>query len=72
MHEWNGSASDLGAVPVYAIIFAVLTALWCWIGYLLVNNRWIGEPLRRYGHRVLPFVLIGLGLYILSGAWTTQ
>lgn len=61
-------ASDLGAIPIYAIIFAVLTALWCWIGYLLVNNRWFGQPLRRYGHRVLPVVLIGLGLYILSGA----
>jgi cadmium resistance protein CadD (predicted permease) len=38
------------------------------MGYRLVNNRWIGDPIRRYGHVLLPFVLIALGLFILSGA----
>jgi cadmium resistance protein CadD (predicted permease) len=61
-------ASATGAIPVYAAIFAVMTALWCWIGYRLVRNRWVGERLRRYGHLLLPYVLIALGLYILSGA----
>jgi cadmium resistance protein CadD (predicted permease) len=61
-------ASRPAAIPVYAVAFAILTALWCAMGYLLVNNRWLGAPLRRYGHVLLPFVLIGLGLYILSGA----
>jgi cadmium resistance protein CadD (predicted permease) len=28
----------------------------------------LGEHIRRYGHLMLPFVLIGLGLYILAGA----
>jgi len=61
-------ASATGAIPIYAAIFAVMTALWCWIGYRLVRNRWVGERLRRYGHLLLPYVLIALGLYILSGA----
>ena len=61
-------ANAPAAIPVYAAIFAAMTAVWCWMGYLLVNNRWAGAPLRRYGHVVLPFVLIALGLYILSGA----
>lgn len=61
-------ASAPAAIPVYAAIFAVMTALWCWTGYRLVNNRWIGEPIRRHGPILLPFVLIALGLYILSGA----
>lgn len=61
-------ASAPAAIPVYAALFAVMTAAWCWMGYRLVNNRWAGTPLRRYGHVILPFVLIALGFYILSGA----
>ena len=61
-------ASAIGAIPFYVIIFATMTAIWCCIGYGLVNNPWVGERIRRYGHGVLPFVLVGLGLYILSGA----
>ena len=61
-------ASATGAIPVYAAIFAVMTGAWCWMGYRLVRNRWVGGRLRRYGHVFLPFVLVALGLYILSGA----
>lgn len=61
-------ASRPAAIPVYAAVFAILTALWCGLGWLLVNNRWLGAPLRRYGHVLLPFVLVGLGVWILSGA----
>ena len=61
-------ASARGAIPVYAIVFALMTTLWCAIGYLLVNNRLVATHLRRYGHVLLPYVLIALGLYILSGA----
>lgn len=61
-------ASEPWAIPVYAAIFAVMTAAWCWAGYRLVRNRWIGGRLRRYGHVLLPFVLVTLGIYILSGA----
>jgi cadmium resistance protein CadD (predicted permease) len=56
------------AVPVYAILFAVMTGIWCVLGYLLVNNPLVGKSIRRYGHALLPLVLIALGLYILAGA----
>ncbi len=61
-------ASDLRLIPAYAVVFAVMTAVWCAAGYGLVNNRVAGQHVGRYGHVVLPFVLVGLGLYILSGA----
>ena len=61
-------ASEPQSIPLYAAVFAVLIAVWCAAGYLLINNPWIGNPIRRYGHRALPLVLIALGLYILSGA----
>jgi cadmium resistance protein CadD (predicted permease) len=61
-------AGTMNAIPVFISVFAVMTALWCVFGYLLVNNRFAGTVIRRYGHVMLPFVLIALGLYILSGA----
>lgn len=61
-------ASEPAAIPVFAAIFAVMTALWCWVGYRLVNHPRLGAVLRRYGRVALPFVLIALGLVILSGA----
>lgn len=61
-------AKAVGSIGIYAIVFACMTAIWCGLGYALVNNRVLGGPLRRYGHVVLPIVLVVLGIYILSGA----
>jgi cadmium resistance protein CadD (predicted permease) len=61
-------ARDPGLIPLYALVFAALTGVWCFVGYRLVRNQLIGTQLRRYGHIALPIVLIGLGLWILAGA----
>jgi cadmium resistance protein CadD (predicted permease) len=55
-------------IPVYSAVFAVMTGTWCALGYYLVNNALLGARIRRYGRAALPFVLIGLGLWILSKA----
>lgn len=57
------------AIITYVLVFAVMTAAWCALGYLAVNNPLIGSRIRRHGHVLLPVVLIALGLYILSGAF---
>ena len=59
-------AADLRAIPTIAIVFVVMTAVWCAIGYALVNNPIVGRHLQRYGHIVVPLVLIALGIAILS------
>ncbi len=56
------------AIVTYTLTFAVMTGIWCTLGHALVNNRMLGATMRRYGHTVLPVVLIALGIYILSGA----
>jgi cadmium resistance protein CadD (predicted permease) len=53
------------ALTVTIAVFLVLTGLWCAVAHFLVRHPALGTPLRRWGHRVLPFVLIGLGVYIL-------
>jgi cadmium resistance protein CadD (predicted permease) len=56
------------AVPVYIAVFLLMTGAWCLSGYALVRSPVMAGVIRRYGHVALPFVLIALGLYILSGA----
>jgi len=56
------------AIPTFAVIFAIMTGLWCVGGNLLVNHRLIATTMRRLAGRLLPWVLIVLGISILAGA----
>lgn len=61
-------SSGTRLIPVYTAIFMVMTGVWCGLGYALVSNPLLGTKIRRYGRVALPFVLIALGLWILSKA----
>lgn len=61
-------AHDPGAIPLYAAIFAVMTGVWCVVGRMLVTHRLVAAAMRRVSAALLPYVLIGLGLWILSDA----
>jgi cadmium resistance protein CadD (predicted permease) len=45
----------------------IMTAVWCSIGYYLVNHSFVATRIRRIANLILPFVLIGLGIYIMIG-----
>jgi len=62
-------AFELSAI---GIVFAVMTGLWCVGAHWLVNHRTLGLPIRAQAHRVVPFVLVGLGFLILIRAGTIQ
>src|SRR5919107_5908336 len=49
--------------------FMAMTAVWCIAAYYLVNHPLIASKIRRIGHIILPFVLIGLGIYILTDSF---
>src|ERR1700722_11516106 len=57
-------------IAVIGGVFAAMTLVWLAVARWLVNHRTIGVPIRRYGGRALPFVLIALGLYILYDTGT--
>ena len=61
-------AQDLGRIPAYAVIFAVMTAVWCVVGRALVTHRLVAATMRRLAGVLLPWVLIALGLWILKDA----
>jgi len=50
------------------LVSAAMTALWCGVAYRMVTHPTLGVSIRRYGHRVVPFVLIALGVLILHDA----
>jgi cadmium resistance protein CadD (predicted permease) len=61
------AASSGPAIALYAALFAVLTAVLCWAAHRLVTHPALGAPVRRYGPRLVPWVLIALGVWILAG-----
>ncbi|HWW97739.1 MAG TPA: cadmium resistance transporter [Edaphobacter sp.] len=55
-------------IGMIAIIFAVMTGLWCFFAHWIVHHPTFGKPIRRYGQRVAPLVLIAIGISILYDA----
>jgi len=54
------------SMPFYALVFGMMTALWCLFGYHLTTHRIWRDRLKRYGRFVIPFILIAIGLKVLS------
>jgi len=50
-------------------VFMAMTAVWCTVAYYLINHPLVASRIRRTAHAVIPFVLIGLGIYILAQAF---
>jgi cadmium resistance protein CadD (predicted permease) len=56
------------AIAIYGAVFAALTGVLCWAAHRLVMHPALGAPVRRWGPRLVPWVLIALGAWILAGA----
>lgn len=64
----NSSPAELGIILT---VFLILIGVWCILGYQLSQHPLLSRTLSRYGHRIIPFVLIALGILIIleSGAY---
>ena len=51
---------------VVILVFVVMIAIWCYISFNLAENSILGDKIKKYGHIILPFVLIFLGIIILA------
>jgi cadmium resistance transport/sequestration family protein len=56
---------DSPGVILTMTIFLLLVAAWCVLALRLAHQQHIAQVLSRYGHRIVPVVLIGLGVFIL-------
>jgi len=52
-------------IIVYGVVFGLMTGVWCLAARWLVNHWALGAPIRAFGPRVFPLVLIALGGWIL-------
>jgi cadmium resistance transport/sequestration family protein len=66
------ASSNLANLAVICLTFLILIGVWCYIAYQLTRHQAIARVLTKYGERIVPFVLIGLGLFILLESKTYQ
>lgn len=51
---------------ILIVVFTIMTGIWCFVGYRLASLPVIRNLIRKYQYVLVPVVLIGLGIYILS------
>ncbi|MFC9643167.1 cadmium resistance transporter [Streptomyces mirabilis] len=59
------ATAGIGGMGVYAVVFLVLVAVWCFAGRFFATRPVVAKALARWGHILLPLVLIAIGLLIL-------
>ncbi|WHT23382.1 cadmium resistance transporter [Crossiella sp. CA-258035] len=59
------ATAGIGGMSVHVIVFLALVAVWVAAGRYFATRPAIAKALSRWGHILLPVVLIGIGLLIL-------
>ncbi|GAA4606535.1 cadmium resistance protein CadD (predicted permease) [Actinoplanes octamycinicus] len=59
------ATAGAGGMTVYVTVFLLLVAVWVVAGRFFATRPVIAKALSRWGHVLLPVVLIGIGLLIL-------
>ena len=59
------ASSNLGSFLVIISLFFLLLGVWCYAAYKLTHQKTIADVLTRYGNNLVPFVLMGLGAFIV-------
>ena len=61
--------NTISEVTAFTSTFLAMTAVWCTAAYYFVNHPVVASKVRHIGNIVFPFVLIGLGIYILTNSF---
>ena len=65
--QWTGFAvHSAGQIAAMGFVFLVMTALWCVAARWLVGHPRLGAVFRRFGCRLLPYMLLALGIAVLA------
>ncbi len=62
--------SNLAELAIILAVFLIMIGVWCAIAYHLARQPLLSSALSHYGHRLVPFVLIGLGIFIFVDSET--
>jgi cadmium resistance protein CadD (predicted permease) len=52
-------------LSITLVVFYLLIAVWCSLAYWLTRHSVFTKVLSKYGHSIIPFVLIALGVFII-------
>lgn len=58
--------NTVSQITTLTAVFIAMTAVWCISSYYFMNHPLVASKIRHIGSIILPFVLIGLGIYILT------
>jgi cadmium resistance protein CadD (predicted permease) len=61
--------NTLSQVTALTSVFIAMTAVWCIAACYFVNHPIVASRIRHTGNIILPFVLIGFGIYILTDSF---
>jgi cadmium resistance protein CadD (predicted permease) len=51
---------------VIALVFVGMTGIFSWVAYFALKHRRLSDTLGKYGNILTPFMLVLVGIYILS------
>jgi cadmium resistance transport/sequestration family protein len=66
------ASSNAVSLSITIATFLVMIAVWCYAAYQFSTHPAIAKFLSKYSDAIVPFVLIGLGVYILYESETYQ
>jgi cadmium resistance protein CadD (predicted permease) len=61
--------NEVSHIITLVSVVMVLTGFWCGLANYFVNRSFLAERFRHIAGRLLPFVLIGLGIYVMAEAF---
>jgi cadmium resistance protein CadD (predicted permease) len=62
--------NSAGEIVFISLIFMIMTGIWCIVAYYLMSHPLVATRFRKIGHIIFPFVLIGLGIFILISSFS--
>jgi len=66
------ASSTWESLLVILAVFFSMVGVWCYAAYVLTRTKVITNILTRYGNQLVPFILIGLGVLILTESHTLE
>ncbi|KAI0417989.1 cadmium resistance transporter [Xylaria grammica] len=55
-------------IAIYVVVFYILLGVWCLVGFLIIKQRHILYAAQKYVGVLIPFLYLGLGVYIVVGS----
>lgn len=59
------ASTDAAGLVIYAVVFLLLVGVWCVAGRFLATRPLVARAVSRWGHVLLPVVLIAIGVLVL-------